>query len=276
MKAASQQLRKRWVHLSCAYWVPEISFGNIQTKQPIEGFERVNIKKLRQTCSLCRNKGGVCISCHKSSCSSVFHAECGRKAGLHAENMVTKGHEVIYKMHCERHRPLRALRTLEMGRKRAAEEVIAFARAVKSNETLLYSKKFPRRKKDRVFNKGNWNYLMERIRQVCERLNQFTLIMEKPEKEGDNYKLVPTFFETKYTETLRRGFPWNAVKFGKFSAAECRREYLRAVPDNSAFESKVMHRRTPKPPTQLLIDTTHYCKCCKFYLEDQSTMIGKD
>lgn len=264
--------KDRWVHLTCAYWIPEISFGDFTRKEPIEGLERINVKKLRQVCSLCGIKGGVCIACNKSSCSEYFHVECGRLAGLHAEGLVTKGQEVIYKMYCERHRPLRALRTIEVNRKRAVEEVTKFAGIIDN----LCSQKLPRRKRDRMFSKADCNHLLKNVKSVCEQISQFSLLIEKPEDEEVNYKLTPTFFETHYTETLRDKFPWEAVRFGKFTAAECRRAYIQMIPDETAFETKVMHRhkKSLKRSYNTTLDTTYYCRCHKQYHEDPSAMIG--
>ena len=280
MKPTSKKIKgeRMWVHLTCAYWVPEISFGNVKTKEPIEGFERINIKKSEHLCSICRIKCGVCISCNKSSCSEHFHAECGRIAGLHAESLITKGQEVIYKMYCERHRPLRALRTIEVGRKRAAEEVLKFAGILKNYKKSdgLYLKRQVKKKRDRMFSKADLTCLLKNVKTVCGRLNQFSVLIEKSETEGDNYKLLPTFFETRYAETLREGFPWESVKFGKFTAGECRRAYIQTIPNEATFQSKVMHKRNKsfndlhKP----IIDTTYYCKCHKQYHEDKSAMIG--
>jgi hypothetical protein len=198
MKPSSKRVgeRRAWVHLTCACWVPEISFENTKTKEPVEGFERINIKKLEHLCSICKIKGGVCISC-----SEYSHTECGRIAGLHAESLITKGQEVIYKMYCERHRPLRALRTIEVGRKRAAEEVLKFA-GIARNSYSQCSKKQLRRKRDRMFSKNYMACLLKNVKTVCDQLNEFSLLIEKPENEGNNYKLLPTFFETHYAETL--------------------------------------------------------------------------
>ena len=48
-----------WVHLSCAYWIPETSFGNPEKGELVEGFARIDMKKLQQTCVFCKIRDGV-------------------------------------------------------------------------------------------------------------------------------------------------------------------------------------------------------------------------
>eukprot|EP00826_Nyctotherus_ovalis_P052597 TRINITY_DN669_c0_g1_i2.p1 TRINITY_DN669_c0_g1~~TRINITY_DN669_c0_g1_i2.p1 ORF type:complete len:307 (+),score=74.52 TRINITY_DN669_c0_g1_i2:1451-2371(+) len=273
MKPAFVGLEKKWVHLSCAYWVPEITFGSLQMKEPVEGLEGMNAKRLQLVCSLCGAKGGACIPCGKLSCGTDFHAECGRRANLYAESFVNKSQEVVYRMYCKKHRPLRILRELDINRKKALEEIIAFSKAL--TNTLPLPKKLLK-KKHRIFSKVERVHLLNNVRRVCEEMEGFSLLVEKPE-EGGNYRLLPTFFEAKYSDTLRKTFPWEAAKFGKLSAVQCRREFLRTITDEFSFQSKVMHRqkeRIGKPRSLLKIDTTCYCMCKKQYHEDRSTMIG--
>lgn len=273
MKPALVGVARKWVHLSCAYWIPEISFGSQQTKEPVEGLEGMSAKRLQLVCSLCGVKGGACIPCGKVSCATDFHAECGRRAGLYAESFVSKSQEVVYRMYCKKHRPLRILRELDINRKKALEEIVAFSKAL--TNSLPLPKKFLKKKR-RAFSKTERLHLLKSVRRVCEEMGGFSLLLERPE-QGGNYRLLPTFFQAKYSDTLRTAFPWQAVRFAKFSAAECRREFLRTVTDEFSFQSKVMHRqkeRIGKPRSLFKIDTTCYCICKKQYHEDRSTMIG--
>ena len=268
-----------WVHLSCAYWIPEISFGNHEKREPVEGFARIDVKKLRQICIICKIKGGVCIPCGKSSCGLFFHPECGRLNGLHTESLVSKTQEVIYKMYCQRHTPFRLIRDLEIKSKRAVSEIETFCNIIKdADKKEVFLTKMPRKKRDKIFNKADRSILLARIKAVCDKLEGFSLLFEKPETEGNNYKLLPTFFETKYSETLRESFPWESIKFGRFTCTDCRKEYIKTIPGEETFNSKIIHKQKEKAYKIYIkdsMDIKHYCICHKQYHEDRSAMIGK-
>jgi len=274
MKPVLIELLKKWVHLSCAYWVPEVSFKDSRTKEL--GLEGMNSIRFQHTCSLCGVKGGACIPCGKSSCDTFFHAECGRRANLYSESFANKSKEAIYKMYCRKHRPLKTLRELDINRRKAIEEVITFSRAIDAVSRPIPIKVL--KKKHKVFSKLDRAHLLDNIRKTCIKMEGLSLLLEKSEVEGGNYKLLPTFFRTKYSDILRKSFPWETIAFGKFSAPVCRREFFHIIPSDSSFQSKVMLRQKEnigKTRASPRLDNTLYCTCRKPYHEDRSTMIGR-
>eukprot|EP01022_Parablepharisma_sp_SALTPOND_P016808 TRINITY_DN2554_c0_g2_i2.p1 TRINITY_DN2554_c0_g2~~TRINITY_DN2554_c0_g2_i2.p1 ORF type:complete len:1044 (+),score=10.20 TRINITY_DN2554_c0_g2_i2:687-3818(+) len=282
MKQAVTSTMEGWVHLSCAYWTPEISFRDPQAREPAIGLDRIDPKRLQQACSICGVKGGCCVQCGKGTCSAVFHAECGRLAGLYMEVTVCRSQDAAYKIYCKKHRPLNLMKGVEQGQKRAMDEILNFCRVIEKCYGIQ-AEPHKRKRRERPFTKADRSRLIKRIRQVCKQSSELTILLEKPETPEDNYKLIPTFFESTYSETLRRGFPWEAVKFGKFSAENCYNEYLRVVPDEDTFEAKVMQRKSKRLTKhslkrnklqKLYTDPTPYCICHKTYGQDSTAMIG--
>ena len=64
----------KWMHLSCALFVPEIGFLDEMIKQPIIGksfinnkvknfigFDNLDYKRFKLQCSICGTKDGACI-----------------------------------------------------------------------------------------------------------------------------------------------------------------------------------------------------------------------
>jgi hypothetical protein len=264
---------KKWLHLSCAYWVPEVSFKNPRTKElTLEG---INTMRLQHTCSLCGLKGGACIPCGKSSCDIFFHVECGRRTNLYTESFVNKSKEGIYKMYCRKHRPVKTLRELDVNKRKAREDVVMFCKALDAISKPIPIKVL--KKKQRVFSKLDRAHLFDNVRKTCMKMEGLSLLLEKPEVEGNNYKLLPTFFKTKYSDILRKTFPWSTIAFSKFSALDCRREFFHTITNDSSFQSKIMRRHkenTGRTRSSLRLDKTLYCICKKPYHEDRSTMIG--
>ena len=285
-----------WVHLSCAYWTPEVSFKCLDKKEPVEGLERIDPKKFQQACCICGIRGGSCVQCGKANCTKAFHVECGRRKGFFMENVAAGKcmQDIAYKMYCRKHRPLKLMRGIEASQKRTMEEVTNFCKIVEKCEQVSSrpelnatanstNSKTIKRKRERPFTKQDRSCLIKRIRQICQDLSRLTMIFEKSDTmESEScYKQVPTFFETSYAETLsNRSFPWNAVKFGKFSAENCYNEYLRIVADEETFKMKILKRK-PKSTAKRLIPVpetcatqTLYCVCQKSYYQDMTAMIG--
>ena len=92
---------EKWGHVSCAWWIPEASFGNPEKMEPICDVESIPVSRdcsKRETlifvyslffcliyfqnsrwnlvCSLCREKGGACIQCSVRQCKVAFHVTC--------------------------------------------------------------------------------------------------------------------------------------------------------------------------------------------------------
>ena len=97
-----------WVHVVCALWMPEVSFGDTEKLEPVEGVSAIDPYRRRLRCRVCvqafnaecdaaRASGdpaaisharlrtfvprGACIQCTRGNCSTPFHPLCGQRAG---------------------------------------------------------------------------------------------------------------------------------------------------------------------------------------------------
>ncbi|KAI8572644.1 hypothetical protein RHMOL_Rhmol01G0215400 [Rhododendron molle] len=88
-----------WVHVTCAWFRPEIAFFNGVTMEPAVGLLKipshtfvkvVNVSILivnhlleLQTCVICKQSHGSCTECYK--CATSFHTMCASRAGYQME-----------------------------------------------------------------------------------------------------------------------------------------------------------------------------------------------
>ncbi|KAF9093185.1 putative PHD type zinc finger protein with BAH domain-containing protein [Mortierella sp. GBA35] len=69
-----------WAHILCAVWISETNFVDVDALSPIESIGRIRPERWRQTCSICKQKAGACITCGEG-CKKAFHVTCARDAG---------------------------------------------------------------------------------------------------------------------------------------------------------------------------------------------------
>jgi len=75
----------QWVHVLCALWTPQLSFGNEELLEPVSGLSRVPASHRNKRCSLCKETMGVCVVCSQKGCGVHFHIMCARASGLFVE-----------------------------------------------------------------------------------------------------------------------------------------------------------------------------------------------
>ncbi|XP_041827899.1 protein Jade-1 isoform X5 [Melanotaenia boesemani] len=51
----------KWVHVSCALWIPEVSIGNPEKMEPITNVSHIPSNRWALICCLCKEKTGACI-----------------------------------------------------------------------------------------------------------------------------------------------------------------------------------------------------------------------
>lgn len=93
----------RWVHMICALWIPELSFGNSMTMEPIEGAERIPRKRFNAQCHICRKRIGVCLTCSEIDCPQRFHITCARASGFSVEMKTDLHGNVHFSQFCRAH-----------------------------------------------------------------------------------------------------------------------------------------------------------------------------
>ncbi|MCD7447927.1 hypothetical protein HAX54_036295 [Datura stramonium] len=72
-----------WVHVTCAWFRPEIAFVNHEKMEPAIGLLAIPPKSFHQACSICQQTRGSCIQCCK--CTMPYHTMCAFRAGYYME-----------------------------------------------------------------------------------------------------------------------------------------------------------------------------------------------
>lgn len=93
----------KWVHVSCALWIPEVSIGNPEKMEPITNVSQIPSNRWSLICCLCKEKTGACIQCSAKNCRSAFHVTCCQHAGLEMTTTLTEDEEVKFKAFCPKH-----------------------------------------------------------------------------------------------------------------------------------------------------------------------------
>ena len=71
---------KAWMHLTCGFWLPEVSFNACRTR--IFNLENIDKRRFHMKCEICKKKNaGACVQCPVENCTQAFHPECARRAG---------------------------------------------------------------------------------------------------------------------------------------------------------------------------------------------------
>ena len=75
--ALKQSLDGQWCHVTCAFFSPGVTFGDLIAREPLLGLDSVMGRGL--TCSVCgvQNKGS-CLTCQHPACSEAYHATCAQ------------------------------------------------------------------------------------------------------------------------------------------------------------------------------------------------------
>ncbi|KAL8541045.1 hypothetical protein ACS0TY_002362 [Phlomoides rotata] len=68
-----------WVHVTCAWFRPEVAFLNAEKMEPAVGIFRIPPSTFTKACVICKQIHGSCMQCCK--CATHFHATCASRAG---------------------------------------------------------------------------------------------------------------------------------------------------------------------------------------------------
>ncbi|KAK4743507.1 hypothetical protein SAY87_001508 [Trapa incisa] len=94
-----------WVHVTCAWFRPEVAFLNHEKMEPATGIFRIPPSSFLKRCIICRQTHGSCTKCCK--CATYFHTMCAARAGYSMElHCLEKGGRQITKkmIYCAIHR----------------------------------------------------------------------------------------------------------------------------------------------------------------------------
>ncbi|KAL3524406.1 hypothetical protein ACH5RR_017240 [Cinchona calisaya] len=94
-----------WVHITCAWFQPEVCFASEEEMEPAIGILRIPSNSFVKICVVCKQIHGSCTQCSK--CSTFYHATCASRAGYRMElHCLEKNGKQITKMvsYCAYHR----------------------------------------------------------------------------------------------------------------------------------------------------------------------------
>uniref|UniRef100_A0A9I9DRR5 Histone-lysine N-methyltransferase ATX3 n=1 Tax=Cucumis melo TaxID=3656 RepID=A0A9I9DRR5_CUCME len=72
-----------WVHVTCAWFRPEVVFLNHEKMEPAVGIYRIPSSSFLKRCVICKQSHGSCTQCCK--CATYFHTMCASRAGYFME-----------------------------------------------------------------------------------------------------------------------------------------------------------------------------------------------
>ncbi|RDX76501.1 Histone-lysine N-methyltransferase ATX3, partial [Mucuna pruriens] len=94
-----------WVHVTCAWFRPQVVFQNHEAMEPAMGILKIPPNSFVKTCVICKQSHGSCITCCK--CATYFHVMCASRAGYTMElhSMEKNGTQITKKLiYCAIHR----------------------------------------------------------------------------------------------------------------------------------------------------------------------------
>ncbi|KAH7522876.1 hypothetical protein JRO89_XSUnG0090500 [Xanthoceras sorbifolium] len=94
-----------WVHVTCAWFRPEVTFVNHETMEPASGILRIPANSFLKSCIICKQTHGSCTQCCK--CATYFHAMCASRAGysMEVQSFEKNGNQISRKLiYCAIHR----------------------------------------------------------------------------------------------------------------------------------------------------------------------------
>ncbi|XP_026441028.1 histone-lysine N-methyltransferase ATX5-like [Papaver somniferum] len=85
-------IKTLWVHVTCAWFQPEVSFASDEIMEPALGILSIPSNNFVKVCVICQQMHGSCTQCYK--CSTYYHTMCASRAGyrmeLHCEEVKGK------------------------------------------------------------------------------------------------------------------------------------------------------------------------------------------
>lgn len=99
-----------WAHVVCALFIPEVTFVDVDTMEPIK-LNEIPPDRFKKVCYICEEKNrepkvsiyGACMTCKKGGCKLGFHVTCAQNVGLLCEEAGNHGRNVQYVGYCKHH-----------------------------------------------------------------------------------------------------------------------------------------------------------------------------
>jgi hypothetical protein len=104
---------KKWVHVICSLFTPQVIVQDPVTMQPIN-LKNIPKRAFKLKCYVCEKKGnsnpsGACVNCSATKCKRNLHVSCGQSTGTLKEKKCSKG-DLLFIVYCEDHVDLMAPR----------------------------------------------------------------------------------------------------------------------------------------------------------------------
>lgn len=99
-------LGRKWAHVSCVLWIPEVSIGCAEKMEPITKISAIPASRWSLVCVLCRERKGACIQCSVKTCKTAYHVTCAFKHGLEMRAIIEDENAddgVKLRSYCQRH-----------------------------------------------------------------------------------------------------------------------------------------------------------------------------
>ena len=97
-----------YAHVVCALYVPELTFGDDETMEPVQT-SKIHKVRFMRICQFCKERcnrkcsmRGACVKCKYHMCFVYFHVTCAQTKGLLREDIKDNG-EITYVGVCEQH-----------------------------------------------------------------------------------------------------------------------------------------------------------------------------
>lgn len=143
-KPVESTKQDEWAHVLCGLWIPELSFGNFGSMEPIVNSSLIPKARWKLRCSICREATGACIQCTYKNCVEAFHPTCAQAANLYMT--MTEGvygaltSQASMEVRCPTHSPAGTRVDLEAARASLEKERNLFLEQEKAREN---SPKYP-------------------------------------------------------------------------------------------------------------------------------------
>ncbi|KAJ8408749.1 hypothetical protein AAFF_G00245670 [Aldrovandia affinis] len=169
----------KWVHVSCALWIPEVSIGCPEKMEPITKVSHIPASRWALSCSLCREHTGTCIQCSMPSCIVAFHVTCAFDHGLEMRTILAENDEVRFKSYCLEHSsaPHGSSKAEQRAEQRGAAEQRAEQRAEQAHPEQAQTQTQPERPDKDKLDQTELEKASQRKQKLQELEDEFYLLV---------------------------------------------------------------------------------------------------
>ncbi|UYV80490.1 JADE2 [Cordylochernes scorpioides] len=133
----------KWVHVSCALWVPEVEISRLNCISSIIKIDQIPESRWALSCYICHIREGACIQCSVKSCKMAYHVTCAYNEKLtmnYSLGQDEENSETFFESYCSKHcrsnkDDLRSMTAQEEKEKRVKELKANFFKYVNLSDT---------------------------------------------------------------------------------------------------------------------------------------------